>query len=223
MRLIYRVVWLVVNAAGATYFRWRVYHAERVPRTGPAILAANHASYMDPPLVGGTLPRDIHYLARDTLFLHPPLKQLLPRWNVVPVDREGGGGPGLKAILDRLRGGAAIILFPEGTRTHDGRLQPARAGIGLVILKSACPVVPVRLFGTWEAWGRHQGLPQPRRVTVKFGPPMAFAEARAEARTCAKPRLKALYQAVADELMNAIARLEPCEDVTTFPARAADR
>jgi 1-acyl-sn-glycerol-3-phosphate acyltransferase len=136
---------------------------------------------------------------------------------VVPVDRDGGGAKGLKNILDRLLDGGAIILFPEGTRTRDGKLQPARSGIGLTVIKSTAPVVPVRVFGTFEAYNRHMKFPHPHRIAVKYGKPMMFAELRAEAKTCAKPRLKAIYQEVADQLMAEIAKLEPCRDKAVFP------
>jgi 1-acyl-sn-glycerol-3-phosphate acyltransferase len=131
---------------------------------------------------------------------------------VVPVDRDGGTGRGLKAILDRLERGGAIILFPEGTRTLDGQLQPARAGIGLAVLHSTAPVVPVRVFGTFEAYGKRRRLPRPRRLTVKYGRPLDFAALRAGAEAASKPRVKQIYQEVADEIMSAIARLEPRED-----------
>jgi len=133
------------------------------------------------------------------------------------VDREGGGAKGLKAILDRLLAGGAIILFPEGTRSRDGKLQPARSGIGLTVIKSAAPVVPVRVFGTFEAYGRHMRFPRPRRVAVKYGRPMLFEALRAEAKACSKQRLKEIYQQVADEIMAAIAALGPYEDKAEFP------
>ena len=166
-------------------------------------------------MVGSGLKRDINYLARESLFRFPGIGALLRSWNAVPVDRDGGGAKGLKTILDRLHGGAGIILFPEGTRTRDGKLQPARSGIGLTVIKSEAPVVPVRVFGTYEAYGKHVKIPRPRRVTVKYGKPMMFEALRAEARTCSKPRLKEIYQQVADEIMAAIAKLEPVEDPKT--------
>lgn len=196
----------------ATYFRWRVYNPENVPRTGPVVLAANHASFIDPPLVGCALPRDINYLARESLFRFPGIGWILRSWNAVPVDRDGGGAKGLKMILDRLHSGGAIILFPEGTRTTDGKLQSARSGIGLTVIKSEAPVVPVRVFGTYEAYGRHLTIPRPRQITVKYGKPMMFTELRAEAKTCTKIRLKQIYQQVADEIMAEIAKLEPRKD-----------
>lgn len=212
MNLSYRIGWALFRLMYSTYFRWRIWHCERVPRTGPVILAANHASFLDPPLVGSALPRPINYLARESLFRFPVIGAILRSWNAVPVDREGGGAKGLKMILDRLLTGGGIILFPEGTRTHDGKLQPARSGIGLTVIKSNAPVVPVRVFGTYEAYGRHVKIPRPKRVAVKYGQPMMFEQLRAEARTCSRPRLKEIYQQMADEIMAEIAKLEPGED-----------
>ncbi len=207
MGVTYWIGWTFYRFIFATYFRWKVYHPERVPVSGPVILASNHASFLDPPLVGSGLPRAINYLARDTLFKYPGLGAILRSVNAVPVDREGGGGAGLKAILDRLLAGGGIILFPEGTRSPDGQLGAARAGIGLTVIKSSAPVVPVRVFGTYEAWGRGKAVPRPRRVAVKYGNPMDFARLRAEAKTCLKPRLKLIYQEIADEIMAAIGDL----------------
>ena len=217
MRPSYRVAWIGFRLLYATYFRWRVYHPERVPLTGPVILASNHLSFLDPPLVGCGVTRDINYMARKTLFRYPGVGALLRSWNAVPVDRDGGSASGLKEILDRLKRGGAIIMFPEGTRSLNGKLQPARSGIGLAIIKSTAPVVPVRVFGTFEAYGKGVKFPHPHRVAVKYGEPMDFAAARAEAKNCSKNRLKQIYQEVADELMAAIARLEPCWERASFP------
>ena len=217
MKPFYWFGWSLCRFTFATWFQWRVHHPERVPLTGPVILAANHASFLDPPLVGAGVKREIHYLARESLFRSRVGGAILRGVNCVPVDRDGGGASGLKAILDRLLAGGGIILFPEGTRTRDGRLQPARSGIGLTVIKSNAPVVPVRVFGTFDAYGRHQKFPRPRPVVVKYGLPMRFEKLRNAARSCSKPQLKEIYQQVADEIMAAIAALEPCDDKTTFP------
>jgi 1-acyl-sn-glycerol-3-phosphate acyltransferase len=208
MNFSYRCGWLFFRTVYATYFRWRVYGAENVPATGGVILAANHASFLDPPLVGSGLRRDINYLARESLFRFPLVGSLLRSWNSVPVDRDGGGAKGLKIILGRLLDGAGIILFPEGTRTRDGKLQPARAGIGLVVAKSNAPVVPVRVFGTFETYGRNVKFPRPKPIAVRYGTPMRFEKLRAEAKDCSKDRLKQIYQEIADEIMVAIAALK---------------
>jgi 1-acyl-sn-glycerol-3-phosphate acyltransferase len=213
MNPIYFLGWCIFRLVYKFYFGWRVYNPARVPLKGPVILASNHASILDPPLVGSGLRRGINFLARESLFRFPIVGWVLRRWNSVPVDRDGGGAAGLRAILDRLLAGGAIILFPEGTRTRTGNLQPARAGIGLTVIKSTAPVVPVRVFGTFEAYGLHVRFPRPRhRVAVKYGRPMRFEQLREEAKTCLKPRLKQIYQQIADEIMAAIAKLEPRED-----------
>jgi len=217
MNPVYYCGWCFFRTLYKTYFRARMYNAERVPSSGPVIIASNHVSFLDPPLVGSCLHRGISYLARDTLFRYPGIGWLLRKWESVPVDREGGGAAGLRAILDRLLAGGGIILFPEGTRTRDGKLQPARSGIGLVVIKSTAPVVPVRVFGTYEAFGRHVRFPRPLQVTVKFGAPLDFVALRGEAKNCSKARLKEIYQQVADEIMATIAKLQPCEDKAKFP------
>ncbi len=192
-----------------TYFRWRLYGVDNVPVSGPVILAANHASFVDPPLVGSALPRGINYLARESLFRFPGFGWYLRKLNSVPVDRDGAGAKGLKMILDRLLQGGGIILFPEGTRTPDGNFQPARSGIGLTVIKSSAPVVPVRVIGSYEAFNRHMRFPRPRQLKVIYGQPMLFKELREEATTCSKQRLKEIYQQVADDIMAEIRRLEP--------------
>jgi 1-acyl-sn-glycerol-3-phosphate acyltransferase len=218
MNPLYFLGWVFFRGLYKFYFGWSVHNPERVPVKGPVILASNHASFLDPPLVGAGLGRDINYLARDTLFRFPVVGWVLRNVNSVPVDREGGGAAGLRAILDRLLDGGAIILFPEGTRTKTGKLQPARSGIGLTVIKSGAAVVPVRVFGTYEAFGRHMGLPVPgRHVAVKYGKPLLFEELRGEAKTCSKARLKQIYQEVADEIMREIGKLGPYTDKAEFP------
>jgi 1-acyl-sn-glycerol-3-phosphate acyltransferase len=217
MNACYRFAWVVFRAIFRCYFRWRVFNPERVPLSGGAVLAVNHASYIDPPLVAAGLRRTVACLAREDLFRFPPMAWVLRQWGVVPLDRDGGSASGLRVIITRLHEGNAIVLFPEGTRTRDGQMQPARSGIGLIVIKSDQPVVPVRVFGTYEAYGRHVFVPMPRPIAVKYGEPMRFERLRAEAKTAPKARLKAIYQEVADELLQSIARLEPCEDKTAFP------
>jgi 1-acyl-sn-glycerol-3-phosphate acyltransferase len=207
MKPIYFLGWSFFRLFFRLYFRWKVIAPDNVPASGPVILASNHASFLDPPLVGAAANREINYLARESLFRFPGIGWLLRKVNAVPVDREGGGAAGLRAIFDRLLKGGAIILFPEGTRSPDGSLQKAKSGIGLTVIKSEAPVVPVRVFGTFEAYSRHHWIPRPRKVAVRFGKPLDFAALRAEAKSCSKQRLKEIYQIVADELMEAIAKL----------------
>src|SRR5471030_1470375 len=180
MNPVYFIGWCLFRLMYATYFHWRVFNAERVPLKGAVILASNHASFLDPPLVGSGLRRGINYLARESLFRFPGMGALLRSWSAVPVDRDGGGASGLRVILERLLAGGAIILFPEGTRTKDGQLQPARSGIGLTVIKSDAVVIPVRTFGTFECCSRKLKFHLPKQLAVKYGEPMRFEKLRAE-------------------------------------------
>ena len=212
MNFIYWLGWTSFRVMYATYFRWRVFNPERVPQTGAVILASNHASFLDPPLVGSGLHRECTFLARDTLFRFPPVRWLLHQWRAVPIDREGSGAAGMKRIFEALKNDRAVILFPEGTRTRDGNLQLGRSGVGLIAAKTDAPVIPVRVWGTFEAYGRTVRFPKPKRVTVKYGEPLHFHELRAETKNCSKERSKQIYQQIADEIMAAIARIEPKRD-----------
>src|ERR1051326_225278 len=217
MNPVYFAAWCIFRFLFKFYCGWSVYNPERVPLKGPVILASNHASILDPPLIGSGVHRGINYLARESLFEKPIVGWVLRKWTSVPVDRAGAGAAGLRAILDRRLAGGGIILFPEGTRTRDGNLQPARAGIGLTVIKSDAPVVPVRVFGTLKALSRDMVWPRPYHVAVKYGKPMMFEQLRTEAKTCSKVRLKEIYQEVANEIMSQIAKLEPSEDKEQFP------
>ena len=174
MNPVYFIGWTFYRCLFATYFRWRVYNPERVPLKGPVILASNHASFLDPPLVGSGLKRDINYLARKSLFRYPVLGWILRTVNAVPVDRDGGGAAGLKAIMDRLHDGGGIILFPEGTRTKDGKLQPARSGIGLTSSNRTRPSFRCGSFGTYEAVGAQCPFPAAAPGRRQIWPADAF-------------------------------------------------
>jgi len=208
----YFLGWWFFRIYTGLYHRRQVFNEERVPRTGGVILASNHLSYIDPPLVGCSTRRVIHYLARASAFKGAIGGAILRSWNSIPVVRDGGSAKGLRTILERLKEGRAIMMFPEGTRSPDGTQQSARPGIGLMIAKSDAPVIPVRVFGTYEAYGRHHAIPRPRRVQVKFGEALKFKELRAEASGCNPDRRREVYDEISSELMSTIAALEPKTD-----------
>lgn len=212
MNFVYWLGWSFFRLVYAVYFRWRVLNPERVPASGPVILAANHASFIDPPLVGAGLHRECSFLARDTLFNSRPVAWLLHKWQAIPLDREGSSATGMKRLIEAVGAGRPVILFPEGTRTRDGQLQRARSGIGLIVMKTNAPVVPVRVWGTFEAFGKHVKFPKPKPITVKYGHPIDFSPLRVEAKSCSKERLKEIYQQIANEIMAAITKLEPTRD-----------
>jgi 1-acyl-sn-glycerol-3-phosphate acyltransferase len=194
------------------YFRWQVAGAENVPTSGPVILVANHQSYIDPGAVGAAVSREVFFLARETAFRPRGIGSLLRRVNAIPVDLQGGAMSGLRAGLDVLHKGHALMLFPEGTRTRDGAIQDFRSGIGLIVAKSGAPVVPVRISGLFEAYGRHLRVPRRRPVSLTFGPPLHFRNRIEETRNPPGQSPRELYQMISDELKAAVAGLQAPND-----------
>ena len=160
----YDVAKVVVGAIARTIFRLRVVGAEKVPTTGPLIVAANHISNFDPPLLGVALPRPVAYMAKKELFAMPVIKQLIPRLNAYPVDRQAGGTAALRASLRLLKEGSAVGIFPEGGRNVSGTNEE-KAGAAFLAAASGAPVVPAAIVGTRK-------LRPFRRVTVIFGDPV---------------------------------------------------
>lgn len=189
------------------YHRGRIRNADRLPDTGAFILAGNHVSFLDPPFFGLCCRRAAYYLARDTLFRNPVAGWILRSWNCVPIKREGGDIAAMRTVLRLLGEGKAVVMFPEGTRSADGRLQEARAGIGMIVAKAGVPIVPMRIWGTDRALPRGASLPRPARVTVAFGEPFTyplpanFEQLRGE-------ELKAVYGEIGREVMRRIAALQ---------------
>ena len=131
---------------------------------GPVILASNHQSFLDPPLVGSVSDRGVYFLARKSLLDGWFFGWILPKLNIIPVDSETGRDrTALKALIRILRAGQGTVVFPEGQRTPDGKLQAALPGLGLVIAKTLAPVVPMRVFGAFAAWPSQQKWPRPGR------------------------------------------------------------
>lgn len=198
----YWVGYHLTKLLGLIFFRLRVIHRERMINHGPVILASNHQSFLDPPLVGSVSDRGVYFLARKTLLDGWFSGWILPKLNVIPVDSETGRDrTALKALIRILRAGQATVVFPEGQRSVDGELQPAQPGLGLVIAKTLAPVVPMRVFGAFAAWPIHQKWPRPGRVTIVVGEPIHFTPQDLESGG------KELYQRLSQRVMDAIAAL----------------
>ncbi len=175
-RLAYDILRVLARLVSVWFFRLRVAGRENWPVEGGALICANHQSYFDPPLVGLTCPRRLTYLGRTTLFENRLLAPVITFLDTIPIDREGGGLAGLKETLRRLKGGDMVLIFPEGTRTRDGRLQPLKPGFCSVARRSRVPLVPVALDGAYDAWPRTSPLPRGGRLAVVIGRPISVGE-----------------------------------------------
>jgi 1-acyl-sn-glycerol-3-phosphate acyltransferase len=147
-----------------------------IPRTGPVIFAANHISFYDPPAIGACLPRQINYFARDTLFKGAFGRALL-QIGTIPVARENAEVKSLKAIFKTLKAGGAVAIYPEGTRSTSGQLMEPKAGAGMIACKSQATVIPTRIFGTYEIFGRDDKIPKVGgSIHIAYGAPLSSAE-----------------------------------------------
>jgi 1-acyl-sn-glycerol-3-phosphate acyltransferase len=201
MRFTYWIGHCFFRAMARGFFDFRVIGSERLQLAGPALIASNHVSFLDPPFVGQAFDEALYFFARKTLFDHPFAGWVLREWQTIPIDREKPDASSLKATIRLLKSGKKVLIFPEGTRSPDGRLQKAEAGVGLFIAKSGVPVLPVRIFGTHEAFPRGAKLPRPAQITLVVGEPY-----RPDL-TAHRDQGRDLYQALADDVMDRIGRL----------------
>ncbi len=165
------------------YFRVRRRGLPNMPKSGPVVLLATHQSYLDPLIIGCFLPRPIGYLAHDTLFTGL-LGPLIRAYDAIPIDRDGSGVAGIRATLKRIKQGDAVLLFPEGTRSEDGGLQPLKPGFIALVRRGKASIVPLGIAGTFEAWPRGKQIPLPRPIAMVLGeavPPERLAELSDEA------------------------------------------
>jgi 1-acyl-sn-glycerol-3-phosphate acyltransferase len=196
MRPFYRFSYTLVGLHLKLFHGITIEGAENVPDEA-CLVVGNHASYLDPTTIGWALRKEIFFLGRKDLFKPPVLSWLLPMCNVLPIDRDGNDISGLRGIIKMLKSGQSVLVFPEGTRTENGALQPAEPGAGLLAVKAGVRVLPTRVFGTYDAWPRGGAYRRvPLRVVVgqPYWPTLP---------TDGKPD----YQAIADEMLAKIAEL----------------
>lgn len=194
----------------------RVHGKENLPAAGPVILASNHLSFIDSVVIRLAAPRRVMFLTKAEYFAGRGLRGRVVRWfftavGSVPVPRgqHRAATAALETALDVLASGAAFGIYPEGTRSLDGRLYRGRTGVAWLALTSGAPVVPVALDGTERLQPVGKRLPRPHRVTVLFGRPLHFTGDPASART---------RRTVTNDVMRAIAELSGQEVADRFAA-----
>ncbi|MGV9245090.1 lysophospholipid acyltransferase family protein [Streptomyces sp. NPDC003710] len=200
-------------------FRPRIEGLEHVPADGPAIIAGNHLSFSDHFLMPAILRRRITFLAKAEYFTGPGIKGRLTAAffrsaGQIPVDRSGkeAGQAAIREGLGVLRKGELLGIYPEGTRSHDGRLYKGKIGVAVMALKAQVPVVPCAMIGTFEAQPPGRTIPRIHPVTIRFGKPLDFS------RYAGLENEKAVLRAVTDEIMYAILSLSEQEYVDRYAA-----
>jgi 1-acyl-sn-glycerol-3-phosphate acyltransferase len=172
MRRGYAICRLISQLLFIFVFRGRAFGTRRVPGAGGVLLVSNHQSFFDPALATLALPRECHYMARDTLFAIRWLRPIMAYLNAFPVKRDTADVGAIKETLRRLKAGKLVLAFPEGTRTEDGRVGPMRAGVVLLARKARVPIVPTLILGAFESWPRTAKLPRPHAILVAYGEPV---------------------------------------------------
>ncbi|MEU3422633.1 lysophospholipid acyltransferase family protein [Streptomyces murinus] len=202
-------------------FRPRIEGLDHVPATGPAIIAGNHLSFSDHFLMPAILKRRITFLAKAEYFTGPGVKGRLTAFffrsaGQIPVDRSGkeAGRAAIREGLGVLDKGELLGIYPEGTRSHDGRLYKGKVGVAVMALRAGVPVIPCAMIGTFEAQPPGRTLPRVRPVTIRFGEPLDFS------RFAGMEQQKAVLRAVTDEIMYAILTLSEQEYVDQYAAVA---
>ncbi len=183
------------------WFGLRVRGAEHVPASGPALIVSNHQSILDPPVIGGAARRQIYFLAKAELFRIPMFGSLIRALHARPVRREGSDPGALRTAAQLLGEGKALLVFPEGTRSLNGRLGEGKPGAGMLAVTSGAPVVPVYVSGTLEALPKGSAWPRRSQVSVSFGPALHFKPRNGAGR-------RERYREAAMEMMRGIAELK---------------
>ena len=171
-KLWYRLCKVIVRIALSVMFRLRYSGTGNVPRSGGVLVVSNHQSHLDPPLVGAGFPRQMTFLARVTLFRFSPFGWLIASVGAIPINREGSALSGIRATLQALQRGDAVLVFPEGTRSRDGDLGTFKPGLTLVARRAKVPIQPVAVEGAYHAWPRSASLPRSGDIRVHYGPPI---------------------------------------------------
>lgn len=170
--LTYHVIRHTTGAFFRVYFRARHEGLANLPLSGPVVILSNHQSFLDVPLLSNAAHRHVSFVARDTLANSKPLAWVMRQCGAVLIKRGAPDRAALREMVEHLERGDAIVLFPEGTRTPDGRVQAFLGGASLAARMTGAAIVPCGIRGAFEAWPRELKLPRPRRIALRFGPPI---------------------------------------------------
>ena len=160
------------------FFRVRTYGRENIPCKGPFVLISNHQSYLDPMLCGGPIKRRVSFLARESLFTHWLFGRMITSVGTIPLKLGEADISAMRKVIDVLKQGRGVCLFPEGTRSIDGRVTALKPGFGLLCRRGKAAVIPVVIDGAFECWPRHKKLFSPGSIVVCYGKAISAGQAK---------------------------------------------
>jgi 1-acyl-sn-glycerol-3-phosphate acyltransferase len=223
---LYRTGWVLVRGFARLVWRLEVQGASNVPLEGGVIIAPNHLSLLDPPLIGCACPRELRYLAKAELFRNRLFARFIRRLGAFPVERGTADVGAIKTALQFLKDGRAVIIFIEGTRGTGKYLLPPTPGVTLLARQSGAPVVPTAIVGSEQAWPKGSKLPHRAQVKVAFGAPVRYQElfgARTdrEARDTFSELIMERIEALTHQLERPIPRLPQGAELPASPTDPA--
>jgi len=184
-------------------FQYKAVGAEYIPKKGSAILVSNHASYLDPLFVGLGVWRRINYLAKKEIFRTRILTYLLKKlFRTIPVDREQMDRDTLRRIYQLLKNNEILLMFPEGTRSYNGKLMEPKLGIGMIAYNTQARLIPVYIHGSYNVWSRNSKIIRLKPCMVFFGPPVDLKTYYNQEKS------KELYKKISEKIMEGIKELE---------------
>lgn len=208
--LVYRFVRGIIFLLAKIIFRLRIVGHSNIPNEGRVIIAANHASYLDPPLVGCSIVRRVNFMAMAELFRNPFCRAMYRVLGGFPVKRREADAGAIRHAVRLLKDGKVVMIFPEGTRSYDGRLQEPRGGVGMIVALSRAKVVPAFIKGTEKALPRDSWRLKAIPVTIYFGRPLDFADELKglDDKKVLSDKRKMLYNIINMKIMDEIAKLQ---------------
>ena len=193
-RLLYDSLWFLSRTFSVSLFGFRFKVMERLPESGGVLVLSSHQSHLDPLLLGLATNRRLSSLARSSLFKFGPFGNAIAALGAVPIDRSASRVTAMRTVIQRLRKGAAVIVFPEGTRTSTGQLGEMKKGFALLAKRAAVPIAPVAIVGAYECWPRFHMFPRPGRIRLHFGTVITADEVKSLSETQLADRCLAVLQ-----------------------------
>ncbi|HOL49596.1 MAG TPA: lysophospholipid acyltransferase family protein [bacterium] len=172
-----KILWMAAKILGffifKLFFHLDVYGKENIPCSGKFVIAANHASFLDPPLLGYICPKPIAYFTKQEQ-LFGLFGMLITRLGAIPLSKSSMGTSDIRMALNVIMKGKGLLIFPEGTRSRSGKFLPAKPGIGFIVVRTGVPVVPVCIKGSFRAMPPGRNFIRPGKIIIRVGKPLSY-------------------------------------------------